>query len=88
MPELNFTFTRSGNTFTAYINGVNQNPNTGNTLGTLTSSETSFLTPNNIGSDQICLEMSAPNRAGIILPLDGQEENEDTLMLVMPVMLN
>ncbi len=48
----NFTFTRSGNTFTAYINGVNQNPNTGNTLGTLTSSETSFLTPNNIGSDQ------------------------------------
>ena len=43
---------------------------------------------NNIGADQICLEMSAPNRAGIILPLDGQEENEDTLMLVMPVMLN
>ena len=43
---------------------------------------------NNIGSDQICLEMSAPNRAGIILPLDSQEENEDTLMLVMPVMLN
>ena len=43
---------------------------------------------NNIGSDQVCLEMSAPNRAGIILPLDGQDENEDTLMLVMPVMLN
>ena len=43
---------------------------------------------NNIGAEQICLEMSAPNRAGIILPLDGQEENEDTLMLVMPVMLN
>ena len=43
---------------------------------------------NNIGSEQISLEMSAPNRAGIILPLDGQDENEDTLMLVMPVMLN
>ena len=43
---------------------------------------------NNIGAEQICLEMSAPNRAGIILPLDNQEENEDTLMLVMPVMLN
>ena len=43
---------------------------------------------NNIGAEQVCLEMSAPNRAGIILPLDGQEENEDTLMLVMPVMLN
>ena len=32
--------------------------------------------------------MSTPNRAGIILPLDGMQEGEDTLMLVMPVMLN
>ena len=31
---------------------------------------------NNIGSEQICLEMSAPNRAGIILPLDSQDEND------------
>ena len=43
---------------------------------------------NNIGSDNISLEMSEPNRAGILLPLDGQEETEETLMLVMPVMLN
>ncbi len=43
---------------------------------------------NNIGSEQISLEMSAPNRAGIILPLDKLEEGESTLMLVMPVMLN
>ena len=43
---------------------------------------------NNIGSEKISLEMSAPNRAGILLPLDGQEEEEETLMLVMPVMLN
>ena len=43
---------------------------------------------NNIGSEEINLEMSASNRAGIILPLDGQEEGEETLMLVMPVMLN
>jgi DNA polymerase-3 subunit beta len=42
---------------------------------------------NNIGSEQISLEMSTPNRAGIILPLDGMEEGENTLMLVMPVML-
>ena len=42
----------------------------------------------NIGSNQISIEMSAPNRAGIILPLDGQDEGENTLMLVMPVMLN
>lgn len=43
---------------------------------------------NNIGAEQISLEMSAPNRAGIILPLDGLQEGENTLMLVMPVMLN
>ena len=43
---------------------------------------------NNIGSEKISLEMSAPNRAGIILPLDSMQEGEKTLMLVMPVMLN
>lgn len=43
---------------------------------------------NNIGAEEVSLEMSAPNRAGIILPLDGMEKGEDTLMLVMPVMLN
>tara|TARA_B100000925_G_scaffold276120_1_gene242962 strand:- start:2298 stop:3416 length:1119 start_codon:yes stop_codon:yes gene_type:complete len=43
---------------------------------------------NNIGSEKISLEMSSPNKAGIILPLDGLEEGENTLMLVMPVMLN
>ena len=43
---------------------------------------------NNIGSEQISLEMSTSNRAGIILPLDGMQEGENTLMLVMPVMLN
>ena len=43
---------------------------------------------NNIGAEQISLEMSAPNRAGIILPLDGLKDGENTLMLVMPVMLN
>ena len=43
---------------------------------------------NNLTSDQINLEMSAPNRAGIIIPQDGVTENEEVLMLVMPVMLN
>tara|TARA_R110002096_G_scaffold74101_2_gene175852 strand:- start:102803 stop:103924 length:1122 start_codon:yes stop_codon:yes gene_type:complete len=42
----------------------------------------------NLESEAISLEMSAPNRAGIILPNDGLEEGEDILMLVMPVMLN
>ena len=42
---------------------------------------------NNLSSEQINLEMSAPNRAGILIPQDEQEEGEQTLMLV-PVMLN
>ena len=41
----------------------------------------------NIGSKQVELHLSAPNRAGLIIPKD-QDENEDLLMLVMPVMLN
>lgn len=42
---------------------------------------------NNLGAKTISLEMSQPNRAGLILPTEN-DENEDTLMLVMPVMLN
>jgi hypothetical protein len=32
--------------------------------------------------------MSAPNRAGLILPIDNENKDEEILMLVMPVMLN
>lgn len=42
----------------------------------------------NIETDEIMLEMSAPNRAGIILPNNKSNPSEDILMLVMPVMLN
>jgi DNA polymerase-3 subunit beta len=42
---------------------------------------------NNLSSKAINIELSAPNRAGLITP-DEREENEDILMLVMPVMLN
>ncbi len=41
----------------------------------------------NIDSDDITIKLSAPNKAGIITPHDKDEE-EDILMLVMPVMLN
>ncbi len=41
----------------------------------------------NLDTDQIRLNMSAPNKAGVILPLEKDKE-EDILMLVMPVMLN
>ncbi|MDE0559326.1 DNA polymerase III subunit beta [Algoriphagus sp. NF] len=42
---------------------------------------------NNLSCKEVSLKFSAPNRAGLILPAE-QEENEDILMLVMPVMLN
>lgn len=38
-------------------------------------------------SDKIEVQLSAPNRAGLLLPAD-KDENEDVLMLVMPVMLS
>tara|TARA_B110000483_G_scaffold241915_1_gene326158 strand:- start:493 stop:1614 length:1122 start_codon:yes stop_codon:yes gene_type:complete len=42
---------------------------------------------NNLETSQVQLEMSTSNRAGLFLPAEN-EENEDLLMLVMPVMLN
>jgi DNA polymerase III subunit beta len=41
----------------------------------------------NMDSEQIRLTMSAPNKAGVILPAE-KDKSEDILMLVMPVMLN
>ena len=42
---------------------------------------------NNLDSDEVSLHMSQPNRAGLIIPSTNNEE-EDILMLIMPVMLN
>lgn len=39
-------------------------------------------------SDEVLLEMSLPNRAGILSPLDGLDAGERVLMLAMPIMLN
>ncbi len=49
-----------------------------------------FLTEmlTNLTSDEVQLEMSMPNRAGILTPVDGLDEGEQVTMLVMPVMLN
>ncbi|TAE61399.1 MAG: DNA polymerase III subunit beta [Bacteroidetes bacterium] len=41
----------------------------------------------NADTEEVILEMSEPNRAGIILP-NVQEEGENVLMLIMPIMLN
>jgi DNA polymerase-3 subunit beta len=42
---------------------------------------------NNLSCKEVSLRFSASNRAGLIIPVE-QDENEDILMLVMPVMLN
>ena len=42
----------------------------------------------NFDSEVVKLEMSAPNRAGILTPVGEENESEDLLMLLMPVMLN
>ena len=42
----------------------------------------------NLESEEVQLEMSLPNRAGILTPVDGLDEGELVTMLVMPVMLN
>jgi DNA polymerase-3 subunit beta len=49
-----------------------------------------FLTEmlSNLNSNDVLIEMSMPNRAGILTPADGIEEGEFITMLVMPVMLN
>ena len=41
----------------------------------------------NVECDEMVFELSSPNRAGIVLPREDAED-EDILMLIMPVMLN
>ena len=41
---------------------------------------------NNISSQEVSVELSDPSRAGLILPIENQA-NEDLLMLLMPMML-
>ncbi|MCF2709224.1 MAG: DNA polymerase III subunit beta [Bacteroides pyogenes] len=42
---------------------------------------------NNISAAEVVIELADPSRAGVIIPVE-QEENEDLLMLLMPMMLN
>lgn len=42
---------------------------------------------NNLSGEEVLLEMSTPNRAGLLIP-QTHDDAEDVLMLVMPVMLN
>ena len=42
----------------------------------------------NLDVDAIQMSFSKPTRAALITPVNPQDENEDVLMLIMPVMLN
>ena len=42
---------------------------------------------NNLDAEEVVIQLSAPNRAGLIVPAE-KDDNEDILLLVMPVMLN
>ena len=42
---------------------------------------------NNISAQEILFELADPSRERVIVPVE-QEENEDLLMLLMPMMLN
>ena len=42
---------------------------------------------NHISTEEVILKMSEPNKAGILLPSANDNEDEQILMLVMPVMI-
>lgn len=42
----------------------------------------------NISASDVKVELSDPTRAGLLLPAESADENEDTLMLLMPMMIN
>jgi len=42
----------------------------------------------NLSSNDVLMELSDPTRAGILLPAEVENEGEDILMLLMPMMIN
>jgi DNA polymerase-3 subunit beta len=42
----------------------------------------------NLSSNDVLMELSDPTRAGILLPAEIENESEDILMLLMPMMIN
>lgn len=42
----------------------------------------------NITSENVIMELSDPTRAGLLFPAEKEEDNEDVLMLLMPMMIN
>lgn len=42
----------------------------------------------NLSESEVRVELSDPTRAGLLLPAEGESEEEDVLMLLMPMMIN
>ncbi|MDX9696624.1 MAG: DNA polymerase III subunit beta, partial [Bacteroidales bacterium] len=42
----------------------------------------------NISSTDVLVELSDPSRAGILFPAEKENEDENVLMLLMPMMIN
>ena len=42
----------------------------------------------NLSSGDVRMALSDPSRAGLLLPAETESENEDVLMLLMPMMIN
>jgi DNA polymerase-3 subunit beta len=42
---------------------------------------------NNLESDDVIIQLADPSRAGLVLPSE-QPENQDVLMLMMPMLIN
>ncbi|MFO7789665.1 MAG: DNA polymerase III subunit beta [Bacteroidota bacterium] len=42
----------------------------------------------NLSTEEVCLEVSDPTRAGLVLPKDNENPDEDVLMLLMPMMID
>jgi DNA polymerase III subunit beta len=43
---------------------------------------------NNLSSREVVIELSDPSRAGLLLPAEKDSDDEDLLMLLMPMMIN
>jgi len=42
----------------------------------------------NLSESEVRVELSDPTRAGLLLPAEGENDDEDVLMLLMPMMIN
>jgi DNA polymerase-3 subunit beta len=42
----------------------------------------------NLSTPDVLMNLSDPTRAGILVPVEKESDNEDVLMLLMPMMIN